>query len=343
MKKNKIKTDDPYQLSFEGRKYMDTTDLQLYAYNAEQIDIISKDVIKAAISEVNAESQKWLNLNGIHDVALIQKLAKKLQLHSSIPRKVIDTEQSHRLIDYDEHYYFGIHNVPESKDAPPEKISFLFRKNLLLTVQEKSNKHFEHIRKRLAKNSGKARQKQIDYLIFLMLESIIDNYAAETDRLSEKLENIYKDIKNLKELDALETLREEFSLVKIYFMPIKDTIKSLPDVCENIFDDSNEKHFKFLKDWADQILDDINFALQKIESGVNLFFSYQNQRLNEVMKTLTLVSVIFIPITFIAGVYGMNFHNMPELSMPYGYFAVLGLMFAISVAFLLFFRKRRWF
>ncbi len=343
MKQSRIKTDEPYVLSFDGKKYMEKADLKLFIYDQNQVEIVTKKPMNSAVSEDFANSQKWLNLNGLHDVVLLQDIIKKFRMHRSLPRKVIETDKSHRLIDYDEHYFFGIHNVPENKDTEPEKISFIFKDNLLLTVQEKANKHFEHIRKRLTKNSGKARIKKIDYLIFLMLESIIDNYATKTDELTEKLEHLYKEIKNLKDMNEIEALREELSLIKIYFMPIKDVIKSFPDISEEVFDESNEKHFKFLKDWADQIIDDINFALQKIESGVNLFFSYQNQRLNEVMKTLTLVSVIFIPITFIAGLYGMNFHNMPELSSRFGYFIVLGIMLLIASALLFYYKKKKWF
>lgn len=343
MTQSRIKTDEPYNLAFDGKKYMDKADLKMYVYDENQIDIITKKPLSSVLASEYADRQKWLNLNGLHDVALIQNIVKKLGMHRSLPRKIIEIEQSHRLIDYDEHYYFGIHNVPDNKDTEPEKISFIFRDGFLLTVQEKANIHFEHIRKRLSKNTGKARIKKIDYLIFLMLESIIDNYAVRTDYLTDRLEKLYKDIKNLKELDEIETLREEISLVKIYFMPLKDVVKSFPDVSDDIFDENSEKHFKFLKDWADQIIDDLNFALQKIESGVNLFFSYQNQRLNEVMKTLTLVSVIFIPITFIAGVYGMNFQNMPELSTSYGYFIVIGLMLLIAAGLLFYFKKRKWF
>ncbi len=272
MKSNKIKTDEPYKLAFDGKKYMDKADLKLYLYDESHIDIITKKPINTVIQNENEDKQKWLNLNGLHDTALLQDITKKLSMHRSLPRKIIETDKSHRLIDYDEHFYFGIHNVPENKDTEPEKISFLFKENLLVTVQEKANSHFEHIRKRLSKNSGKARIKKIDYLIFLMLESIIDNYANRADELTETLEKLYKDIKNMDALDDVEALREELFLIKMYFMPIKDVIKSFPDVSEEIFDESNEKHFRFLKDWADQIIDDINFALQKIESGVNLFF-----------------------------------------------------------------------
>ncbi len=343
MSKNRIKTEDPYILSFEGKKYMEKSDLKLYTYDDKHLDIITKKALSSVFLHDFAGRQFWLNLNGLHDVEIIQNLTKQLQMHRSLPRKIIETEKSHRLIDYDKHYFFGIHNVPENKDTEPEKISFLFRDNLLLTIQEKSNNYFEHIRKRLSKNSGKARTKKIDYLLFLMLESIMDNYATKVDALTERLESLYKDINNLKEISPLEDYREEFFCIKMYFMPIKDVIKGLPDITDDIFDDNNEKHFKFLKDWADQIIDDINFGLQKIESGVNLFFSYQNQRLNEVMKTLTLVSVIFIPITFLAGVYGMNFHNMPELSTTYGYFAALGVMLLVAGSLLVYFKRKKWF
>lgn len=207
----------------------------------------------------------------------------------------------------------------------------------------KKGDYFNWIRQRLEGNKGIVRKKKTDYLLFLLLESIIDNYqntyqenaALNSDKLSAV------NIKPTPEFTSLvEKRKQELFNFKKATMSLKDTIVKLEKI---EIEGLNVKYYSELKEQTNNLISNIDFELQELESKINLIFSIQGHRLNEVMKTLTILSVIFIPLTFLAGIYGMNFENIPELKSENGYFILLGTMVVISIISIWYFKRKKWF
>ena len=233
--------------------------------------------------------------------------------------------------------------ITESQKSDSEQMIFIVSSDFLWSIQEKSGDYFNWIRERLEGNKGIVRKKKADYLLFLLLESIVDNYQdtyEENAELSaDKLNSTH--IKPTPEFTSLvEKRKQELFNFKKATLSLRDTITKLEKMEINGFE---VKYFSELKEQTTNLISNIDFELQELESKINLIFSIQGHRLNEVMKTLTILSVIFIPLTFLAGIYGMNFENIPELKFKYSYFILLAAMVIITLISVWYFKRKKWF
>ena len=220
---------------------------------------------------------------------------------------------------------------------------FIVSQDFLWSIQEKPGDYFNWIRERLEGNKGIVRKKNADYLLFLLLESIVDNYQdtylENAELSSDKLSSA--NIKPTPEFTSLvEKRKQELFNFKKATLSLRDTLIKLEKVRIEGF---NAIYFSELKEQANNLVSNIDFELQELESKINLIFSIQGHRLNEVMKTLTILSVVFIPLTFLAGIYGMNFENIPELKLKYGYFILLGVMVLVTLVSVWYFKRKKWF
>jgi magnesium transporter len=220
---------------------------------------------------------------------------------------------------------------------------FIVSTDFLWSIQEKDGDYFNWIRERLEGNKGIVRKKKADYLLFLLLESIIDNYQDTYQENAELSSEILSsgNIKPTPEFTSLvEKRKQELFNFKKATLSLRDTIIKLEKI---EIDGFNVKYFSELKEQTSNLISNIDFELQELESKINLIFSIQGHRLNEVMKTLTILSVVFIPLTFLAGIYGMNFENIPELKAKNGYFILLGIMVLITIVSVWYFKRKKWF
>jgi magnesium transporter len=219
---------------------------------------------------------------------------------------------------------------------------FVAASNFVWSVQEKPGDYFQHIRTRISENKGIVRRKKADYLLYLIIDAIIDNYYNAYEKLTLKLTDL-KDLSKVKpNLDyamQIEENKQNLFVLKKAISSLREAISKLEKIDLNGFE---SHYFSELKEQANFLIDDIDFDLQQLESSINLIFNMQNHKLNEVMKTLTILSAIFIPLTFLAGVYGMNFEIMPELKLHYGYFITLAVMLIIGISSFVYFKRKKW-
>ncbi len=212
----------------------------------------------------------------------------------------------------------------------------------MCSIQEKPGDYFQHIRDRITENKGIVRRKKADYLLYLIIDAIIDNYYNAYEKLTQKLEEL-KDLTKVKpNLDyamQIEENKQNLFVLKKAISSLREAISKLEKVELENFE---PHYFSELKEQANFLIDDIDFDLQQLESSINLIFNMQNHKLNDVMKTLTILSVIFIPLTFLAGIYGMNFENIPELKFKYAYYVLLTVMVLIGVGSFIYFKRKKW-
>jgi magnesium transporter len=237
-----------------------------------------------------------------------------------------------------------------SDNISAEQISFLIKDGILISFQEKRSDFFTHIRERIRTHSGIVRTKKADYLLYILLDAIMENFYITIENEEDKIEgliNLAKESADPIILEKIEKHRDNFNFLKRSIIPLRDSlydIKSIKD--DNVFNVIETENFTFftrLHQKSLELLEQIDSDMGSLESASNFFFSAQTHKMNEIMKTLTIVSAIFIPLTFIVGVYGMNFKYMPELEYEHGYYTVVGIMAFIVLLMIYYFKRRRWF
>ncbi|ARV16177.1 CorA family divalent cation transporter [Polaribacter sp. SA4-12] len=287
---------------------------------------------------------KWLNTYGINYNEEFKAVVNQNKLDDFLIKLLMDEDHPNKVILLEDLLFITIRVLKtENQTFDSEQMFFIVSSDFLWSIQEKSGDYFSWIRERLEGNKGLVRKKSADYLLFLVLESIIDNYQdtyqENAELSSDRLRST--NIKPTPEFTSLvEKRKQELFNFKKATIGLKDVIIKLE---KTEIKDLDNKYFSELKEQTNNLISNIDFELQELESKINLIFSIQGHRLNEVMKTLTILSVVFIPLTFLAGIYGMNFENIPELKFKYSYFILLGVMVIITLISVWYFKRKKWF
>lgn len=341
------KKEDPSKFIFTGDPNTNKIDIQLFKYRKGECDenkAISPDKIKSF--EDNGYNY-WLNIYGLNETEEIASICHKLGIHSLVIQDILDINQRPKFQKFDNFSFLTLKSiVPSEHEVITEQISFVFGTNFLISFQERKVDYFEHIRVRLREDKGVIRERGADYLLYTMLESILDNYFKTLNKMDEEIGEF--NFSNTKfdpppsALEIIENHKKFVHFIKKAILPIKEFTQIVErDECHCI-EKRHLKYFLEIKDLCLTLIDNSDMILSSLESETNLFFSIQGHRMNQVMKTLTLVATIFIPLTFVAGIYGMNFTNMPELEWRYGYLGIWVIIILISLGMVIYFRKKKW-
>lgn len=308
-------------------------------YNVTDIESLADCLFSKCIS--------WIDVQGLRDVDTIQRIGEIFNIHPLTMADIVNVPTRPKVEEYD-NYLFLVTSLVEITEHPlidQEQVSIVCGGNFVLTFQEWHGDVFEPIRKRLRGKSGQMRGAGADYLTYALLDAIIDGFYPVLERYGEHLESIETQVLNS---PTTQTLNEVFT-AKRTLMQLRRSIWPQREAISQLIRDGS-KHMKkgvqiYMRDVYDhavQALDVLENYRELSSSFVELYMSQMSNRMNEVMKVLTVISTIFIPLTFIAGVYGMNFHYMPELEHPYGYAFVWALMIAIALSMLMYFRRKGW-
>lgn len=349
MRKRNRKRKNPSQRQFVGRNLGVVPELQLFKYRKEDyVEITSLKHPDELKNFLEPEYRYWLNLNGIQEIDLVKAVCDKLNMHNLIIDSILDFAQVSKFQEFENNYYFSISSLMANNtlELEYEQISFVLGEDYLVTFQEKVGDHFNHIRERIREGLGIIRDRSCDYLLCLLLEAILDDYQKNI----EKLEISESEINSFDlELDPSPNVLREIETHKVKVDQIKRALISLREIFLKIEREKPKliqpKHLKYyveLKDFSISLIDNCDRLTSRLESASNLFFSIQSHRMNQVMKILTVVSSIFIPLSFLVGVYGMNFENMPELQWRWGYFVLIGVMLTLIISMIIYFRKKKW-
>lgn len=331
--------------------------MQLFVYDEEGFEEYKNVTIERLRKECTDPEQqhdvKWLNIHGLHDTELIKEIGDVLKIEPFMISDVLNVLRRAKIDEYDDMLFFSIKSILEEKGANIvriEQISFFLTDNLIVSFQERKSDFFAHIRERLRTGSGIVRKKKNDYLLYLMLDAIIENFFVTIENYEVDIEKLLIEAQKAHRsefLSLIEKQRENLNYLKRAILPLRDalyTLKSIKD--DDEFDGIEKANYTFfarLHQKSLEILEQIEYDINNLESASNIFYSSQAQKMNQIMKTLTIFSVIFMPLTFIVGVYGMNFENMPELKTENGYFIILGIMFITVVGMVYYFRRKKWF
>lgn len=357
VKYSKVKKVQPNFYEYTGIHTAEPVEMQLFVYNDagyEEYKKVSIDRIQKEITDENqVDDVKWLNVHGLHDVELIKKVGEMLHIEPFVVSDILNVARRSKMEELDHVLFFSIKSIlpnDNNDQVHVEQISFVLKDNLLVSFQEKKSDFFTHIRERIKTHSGIVRKKRNDYLLYLLLDSVMENFYVSIEFYEDVIESLLIESKMSADphvLVQIEKNREDLNFLKRSILPLRDALFNLKsEHDEEDYDGIEKANYNFfarLHQKCLEILEQIEYDMNTLDSASSFYFSSQSQRMNEIMKILTVVSVFFMPLTFIVGIYGMNFDVMPELRNPYGYFIVLGVMFLLLVAMVVYFKKKKWF
>lgn len=326
--------------------------MSLFAYSQDAL--VEREV--RDVAEVAALRAKhdvvWLNVDGLGDAAVVESIGKLFGLHRLALEDVLNAHQRPKVDHYDDHSFVVARMLcMHAEELEGDQLGLFLGKGFVVTFQERAGDNFEPVRDRLRRGSGNLRRLGADYLAYALLDAVVDEYFPVLESLGERLsglENELIDAPRRELLSHVQAIRSDLLALRRATWPLRDVLSTLFRQECAVIAPATRPYLADTYDHTVQIIDLVE-QYREIASGlIDIYLSSMSQRLNEVMKVLTIISTIFIPLTFIAGVYGMNFDpkagplSMPELSWPYGYVGVLAVMAAIGIALALWFRARGW-
>ncbi|MDP2889846.1 MAG: magnesium/cobalt transporter CorA [Bacteroidota bacterium] len=332
-----------------GTKKVDRPKLRLMHYTPEDIVETEPDnleVCKAAIAE---NSVTWINIDGLHDAEMIQKLGELFTVHGLLLEDMLDTGQRPKFAETEELIVIILKALDyddKTQKLSSEQISLILDDTYLITLQERTGDQFDHIRERIRKGNGRARRKSADYLTYLLLDTIVDNYLINIEELGDIIEKLESRIFLPKQKGLMQEIykhKTEINFLRKNIRPVKDIVIHLIENESGFIADDNLKYFRDLKDLIIQATETIEIYQLMLNDQMMIYHATLDSRANEIMKVLTVFSAFFIPLTFLAGVYGMNFEHFPELKFKFGYLYFWIISLLITFSLLVYFRKRKWF
>ncbi len=351
IKDSSLKT-SPGSLQYIGKKVEHNIKIKIIDYNHEIFEEKTIDHNFDTIKfNIHDDRKTWLNVDGIHQAEVIQEIGNIFNLHPLLLEDILNTNQKPKIEYYgDDILYFTLKHLnynPYTKVVENEHVSIILGTDFLITFQEEGAEDiFEVIYNRLKSSIGKSRKYGVDYLMFSAIDVIIDNYLEVLQSIDDDIGTLEDDIiNNPKERsqNQLYNHKREINNMRKHALPIREMLNSLLVYNENELIKENTKlYFRDAHDHAVQVVDMLDNNRELVASLMDLYLSQVSNKMNNVMKVLTVISVIFMPLTFIVGIYGMNFDNMPELHWNAGYYMVWGIIILITIIMLIYFRKKQW-
>ena len=343
----------PSLLEYTGRHKETSTEMQLFVYDTNDLTEYNQFRVAQCEKCFNLSKTNWLNVHGLNDIELIKSIGDFLNVDNFMLGDILNTTKRTKLDEYHDVLFFNIKSllpIENSDGINVEQLSFLLKNGILVSFQERRSEFFEHIRERMRTHSGIVRDKKADYLLYLLLDAVMENFYITIENEEDKVEaliNLSKSSTKPEILEQIEKHRDNYNFLKRSIIPLRDSLYSIKSIKDdnvfNAIEHDNYSFFERLHQKCLELLEQIEYDLITLDSASNFYFSTQSQKMNEVMKTLTVVSVFFMPLTFIVGVYGMNFENMPELKWEYGYFMILGCMFLLFIGMAYYFKRKKWY
>lgn len=337
----------PGALVHIGERKLDEPKITILEYDDGYYSCV--EVKKLGDFKPTPEHVTWINVDGIHEPAAIEDLGRCFGLHPLVLEDVMNTGQRPKLEEYDDCLFVVLKMLDvdkQSEDIMVEQISIVIGNNFVLTFGERVGDVFDGVRDRVKRSLGKSRKSKADYLAYRLIDSVIDNYFVVLDRMSDFLEVVEDQIAlDPTRVDAreLHTLKRETLFLRKSIHPARELLGTLARIEDSdIIHPSTIVYLRDVYDHAQQVSETLESQREILASMLDVYHSALSNRMNEVMKVLSIVSTIFIPLSFVAGVYGMNFEFMPELKKPWAYPAVLCVMGVAATGMLIWLRRKRW-
>ncbi|WP_136481406.1 magnesium/cobalt transporter CorA [Cognatitamlana onchidii] len=338
----------PGTVVYTGDRLKDELDLVVFEYNKDTCIEKNLKSVEESFNLKHTDTITWLNLNGLNHVKDIEKLGYHFGFHPLVLEDIVNIAQRPKVDEYDDYIFVVLKmlNYTQTQQLESEQISFIIGKNYVISFQEAENDVFDTVRNRLRHAVGRIRQMHADYLLYALIDTVIDHYFGIIETLGDKIEDLESAIFS-GEIDksagrTIQDLKREVLRVRRTILPIREVINKVEKSHHALIQKQTTTYFKDINDHISQVSENIEIYREMIWSLMEMYMTTINNKMNEIMKVLTIMASIFIPLTFITGVYGMNFHNIPELHYKNGYYVVWVTMAIIVIAMLWYFRRKKW-
>ena len=322
--------------------------ISLIDYDEAQFQEKEVATIEECFPFKDKPSVTWINIDGVYQVEVIEKIGAHFGIHSLILEDIMHTVQRPKMEDFEDYIFVVVRMIyydDKKNDIEAEQVSIILGTNFVISFQEKEGDVFDHVRERIRKNKGRIRKMKADYLAYALLDTIVDHYFIVLEKLGEKIEGMEEELVTNPTpvtLQTIHTLKRELIFLRKSIWPLREVISVLERGELSLIHESTGIYLRDVYDHTIQVVDTIETFRDMVSGMLDIYLSSISNKMNEVMKVLTIIATIFIPLTFVAGLYGMNFKYIPELEWHWGYFAVLFVMVIIGFGMVMYFRNKKW-
>ncbi len=339
----------PGTLLHVGERKVDDVKISIMDYAEGHLHETLVDTIEACAQFMETDSITWINISGIHDIDMIQKLGSCFSLHPLVLEDVLNTEQRPKMDDFDVYLFLCLKMVyPDAgyQTIHYEQISLIIGPSYVISLQEVEKDVFDAVRERIRHAKGRIRKKGSDYLAYALIDLVVDHYFKILEELGEKIEILQDEVIENPEpssLAVIQNLKKELLFLRKSIWPLREIVNTLTRGESDLIREDTVIYLRDVYDHTIQIIDTIETFRDMLSGTLDIYLSNMSNRMNEVMKVLTIMATIFIPMTFIAGIYGMNFKYMPELEWAWSYPILLLLLLGMFLVMIFWFKRKKWF
>jgi len=338
----------PGTLIHIGEQKVDETRMTLIDYDEEHLQEKVLDGIEEAFPLKDLPTVTWINIDGLHQLDIIEKVGQHFNIHPLVLEDIVNTGQRPKTEEFEDLIFVVLkmlHYNENPEKISSEQFSLVLGPNFLISFQEIQGDVFKTVRERIRKPKTRIRKAGCDYLAYALVDAIVDHYFLILEKLGENIEALEEDLLENPSPETLQTLHEmkrEMIYLRKQIWPIRELINSLVKGESSLINESTSLFFRDIYDHTIQIIDTIESYRDILSGMLDIYLSTLSNKMNEVMKVLTIIATIFIPITFVAGIYGMNFKFMPELEWRWGYVMVWAIIVVVAGIMISYFKKKQW-
>ena len=338
----------PGTLVHIGKESNQQVSFSLVSYNTETAEEIPVSSVQQCVDAMKKGFIMWINVNGIHNTCVIEEIGKAFNLHPIVLEDITNTEQRPKFEDFDDYVFFTLKNLDFNKNERMinyDQMSFIFTDQLVISFQEKEQGIFDLIKERLLNGKSKSRSRGADFLVYLLIDAVVDTYFSVIEEQEVEIEHLEEEIlKDVKgdSLKEIQNIKRDLIVLLRSVYPLREGISKLEKRESKFISDDTQMFFRDIYNHTIHIIESIETQRDILSGLMDIYLSSISNRMNAVMKVLTVIATIFIPITFVAGVYGMNFKVLPELGWEYGYLYFWIICIAVVIGMLIYFRRKKW-
>jgi len=327
-----------------------TAEVRISVIDYNENEFTKKEGVKAedCFAFKDKDSVTWINIDGVHNTDIIEKIGEYFGLHPLVMEDIGNTTQRPKIEDFDEYMFFVIKMLyydNNNEELGVEQVSLVLGDNFVISFQEREGDVFDSVRERLEKGKGRIRKMGSDYLLYSLIDAVVDNYFSVLEKMGDRIEELEEDIVERTAPESLRNIhksKKDMILLRRSVWPLREVVNSLTRDKTALISANVIIYFRDVYDHTIQVIDTVETFRDMLSGLHDTYLSSISNKMNEIMKVLTMFAAIFIPLTFIAGIYGMNFHFMPELNWRWGYFTVWGVFLLVGGTMLFYFKRKKW-
>lgn len=338
----------PGTIVYTGKKSSENLYLEIIDFDSQEC--LERDLasVEEAFDLISSERPSWLNINGLNHVKSIEQIGNHFELHPLVIEDIANTQQRPKIDEFENYFFIVLKMLYLNEEGviQHEHVSFVLGKHYVLSFQESDGDVFDAVRNRISTAKGRIRTMGADYLLYALMDAVVDHYFYILEELGERIEGLENELFIQEEPEnvtqEIQNLKREILRIRRAILPLREVVNRLEKSEHKLIAKKTQDYLRDLYDHIIQVSENVEIYRDMIWSLMDMYMTTISNKMNEVMKVLTIIATIFIPLTFMAGIYGMNFENIPELSYKYGYFVLWGVMILVFLAMLYYFRRKKW-